>query len=130
MAYSDTIDTRWADNDIYGHVNNVTYYSFFDTVINRFLIRHGLDIHSGDTVAFIVSSECQYQRPIAYPETIRVALKVAKLGNSSVTYALTLFNQAGQEAATARMTHVFVNRDSQKPTPIPATLRDALAALQ
>lgn len=128
-TYSETIPTRWADNDIYGHVNNVAYYSFFDTVINRYLIANGLDIHQGDIVGFMVASECRYLKPVAYPENVRIELSVSKLGNSSVTYSLQLFNQADELAAEASMTHVFVNRETSKATPIPERLREALGEI-
>jgi acyl-CoA thioester hydrolase len=128
-TYSETLTTRWADNDIYGHVNNVAYYGFFDSVINRYLIQHGLDIHKGDIVGFMVASQCRYLKPVSYPEEVRIELAVEKLGNSSVTYALTLFNAAGAMAAEASMTHVFVDRDNNRSTPIPDHLRKALQAL-
>ena len=84
--YKVTIATRWQDNDAYGHINNVVYYGFFDTAVNRFLIEEGgLDIHNGQTVAYVVSSQCQYIAPAAYPEDIFVGLRVIKIGRSSVT---------------------------------------------
>lgn len=129
-VYKESLPTRWADNDIYGHVNNVAYYSFFDSVINRYLIANGLDIHHGKVVGFMVASQCRYLLPVAYPETVEVELRVAKLGNSSVTYALQLFNEAQQLAAEASMTHVFVDRTSGQSTPIPPPLRTALERLQ
>lgn len=129
-VYSETLATRWADNDIYGHVNNVAYYAFFDSVINRYLIRHGLDIHQGNIIAFMVASECRYLKPVAYPDEVRIDLSVAKLGNSSVNYALSLFDAQEELAAEASMTHVFVERASNQSTAIPDTLRGALAALQ
>lgn len=128
-VYKETIATRWADNDIYGHVNNVAYYSFFDTVINRYLIANGLDIHQGQVVGFVVASECRYLAPVAYPEEVHIELRVAKLGNSSVSYALKLFNRTHQLAAEASMTHVFVDRRTNKSTPIPQQLREALEKL-
>jgi len=127
--YSETLDTRWADNDIYGHVNNVAYYAFFDSVINRYLIANGMNIHTDDIIAFMVASQCRYLKAVAYPEKVRIDLSVAKLGNSSVSYSLTLFNQAGELAAEASMTHVFVERASSRPTPIPEHLRAALTRL-
>lgn len=128
-VYSETLDTRWADNDIYGHVNNVAYYAFFDSVINRYLISSGMDIRHDSIIAFMVASECRYLKAVAYPEKIRIDLSVKKLGNSSVTYALSLFNELGELAAEAAMTHVFVERTSSRPTPIPEQLRSALAQL-
>lgn len=128
-AYKETLATRWADNDIYGHVNNVAYYSFFDSVINRYLIANGLDIHQGQVVGFMVASECRYLMPVAYPENVHIELRVTKLGSSSVTYELKLFNHAHELAAEASMTHVFVDRRTNKSTPIPEGLREALEKL-
>lgn len=128
-GYRCNIDTRWADNDIYGHVNNVAYYSYFDSVINRFLIEHGLDIEAGDAIALVIASECQFRLPVAYPETLEVEMTVATLGTSSVCYRLTLRNSAGKVAANGAVTHVFVDRASRRPIPIPAALRTALTAI-
>jgi len=125
------ITTRWHDNDIYGHVNNVVYYGFFDTAVNNYLIQQGgLDIQDGDIVGFVVSSACDYFASIAYPELIEVGLRVAKLGNSSVQYELAIFREGEQEACAAgRFVHVFVERASNRPTAIPPRLRAALEAL-
>ncbi|EPL62995.1 MAG: acyl-CoA thioesterase [Pseudomonas sp.] len=125
------ITTRWHDNDIYGHVNNVVYYGFFDTAVNNYLIQQGgLDIQDGDIVGFVVSSACDYFASIAYPDLIEVGLRVAKLGNSSVQYELAIFRGGEQEASAAgRFVHVFVERASNRPTAIPPRLRAALEAL-
>jgi acyl-CoA thioester hydrolase len=126
------ITTRWHDNDVYGHVNNVTYYSYFDSAVNSYLIEvGGLDIHNGEVVGFVVSSSCDYFASIAFPERIEIGLRVAKLGNSSVQYELAVFKQ-GEDAACAagRFVHVFVDRASNRPLPIPGRLREALAVLQ
>jgi acyl-CoA thioester hydrolase len=125
------ITTRWHDNDIYGHVNNVTYYSFFDSAVNSYLIeRGGLDIHEGSVVGFVVSSTCDYFASIAYPDLIEVGLRVGKLGNSSVQYELAVFRAGEEEACAAgRFVHVFVDRQSNQPVAIPAGLRQALEAL-
>ncbi|MCI8207971.1 thioesterase [Pseudomonas sp. S25] len=125
------ITTRWHDNDIYGHVNNVTYYSFFDSAVNTYLIeRGGLDIHDGSVVGFVVSSSCDYFASIAYPDLIEVGLRVAKLGNSSVQYELAVFRAGEDEACAAgRFVHVFVDRASNLPVSIPETLREALQVL-
>ncbi|MEZ3185557.1 acyl-CoA thioesterase [Pseudomonas sp. LM13] len=125
------ITTRWHDNDIYGHVNNVVYYGFFDTAVNNYLIQQGgLDIQDGDIVGFVVSSACDYFASIAYPDLIEVGLRVAKLGNSSVRYELAIFREGEQEACAAgRFVHVFVARASNRPTAIPPCLRAALEAL-
>lgn len=125
------IDTRWMDNDIYGHVNNVTYYSYFDSAANRYLIEHcGLDIHNGDIVGFVVNSGCQYLAPIAFPDQLEAGVRVDKLGNSSVQYGLAIF-RAGEPTAVAygHFVHVFVNRATQKPVPIPTRMREGLQAI-
>lgn len=125
------ITTRWHDNDIYGHVNNVTYYSYFDSAVNAYLIEvGGLDIHNGEVVGFVVSSSCDYFASIAFPERIEIGLRVAKLGNSSVQYELAVFKQGEEQACAAgRFVHVFVERASNRPLPIAERLRTALAAL-
>lgn len=124
------VQTRWLDNDIYGHVNNVVYYSYFDSVVNRYLIEEGgLDIHNGEVVGFVVESQCKYLKPLAYPETVRAGLRVGKLGNSSVRYELGLFNSKNELCAEGYFTHVFVTRADNKPTPIPESLRSKLALL-
>jgi acyl-CoA thioester hydrolase len=125
------ITTRWHDNDIYGHVNNVTYYSFFDSAVNTYLIEQGsLDIHGGSVVGFVVSSSCDYFASIAYPQVIDVGLRVGKLGNSSVQYELAVFKAGEDEACAAgRFVHVFVDRQSNRPVAIPDALRQALQRL-
>ncbi len=125
------ITTRWADNDVYGHVNNVVYYAFFDTVINRYLIDvGGLDIHGGGAIGLCVASGSSYHAPIAYPDAIEGHLKVVHLGTSSVRYEIGIF-RTGEDRSVAdgHFTHVFVGRADRKPTPIPEAMRDALAAL-
>ncbi len=125
------ITTRWHDNDIYGHVNNVVYYSYFDSAVNTYLIeRGGLDIHEGEVVGFVVSSSCDYFASIAFPDALEVGLRVGKLGNSSVQYELAIFKAGESQACAAgRFVHVFVDRASNRPTPIPNGLRQALEAL-
>ncbi len=126
------ITTRWMDNDIYGHVNNVTYYSYFDSAVNRYLIEQGgLDIHNAPIVGFVVNSGCNYLSPIAYPDKIEAGLRVNKLGNSSVTYGVAIFRQ-GEDSACAfgDFVHVFVNRKENKSVPIPDNIRSALTQLQ
>jgi acyl-CoA thioester hydrolase len=125
------VDTRWTDNDRYGHLNNVVYYSLYDTAVNRFLIQQaGLDIHAGDFIAYVVSSACDYHAAAAYPELLEVGLRVDKLGRSSVTYGVAVFHRSEAQALTSgRLTHVFVNRHSERPVPIPAPARAALAAI-
>ncbi len=126
------LSTRWSDNDIYGHINNVIYYAYFDSAANRYLIEEGnLDIHAGDVVGFVVSSGCEYHAPLSYPEPIEAGLRVDKLGNSSVRYGIGIFRQGAETAAAhGHFVHVFVDRASNKPVPIPAPLRTALAAIQ
>ncbi|HEX4855900.1 MAG TPA: thioesterase family protein [Limnobacter sp.] len=128
--HQQSVQTRWHDNDIYGHVNNVVYYSYFDSVVNRFLIEQGgLDIHRGEVVGFVVESQCKYLKPLAYPETIMAGLRVGKLGNSSVRYEIGLFNSAGELCAEGYFIHVFVNKADNKPTPIPPGIRCKLETL-
>jgi acyl-CoA thioester hydrolase len=127
------IPTRWKDNDVYGHVNNVDYYSYFDTVINTWLIREGrLDIHAGDVIGVCAESHCEFHGPLAFPETVDAGLRVGKLGRSSVRYEIGLFPEEGEEAAaTGWFVHVFVDRDSRRPVEqLPEQLRDALERLQ
>ncbi|TXJ08443.1 MAG: acyl-CoA thioesterase [Acinetobacter sp.] len=125
------IGTRWADNDIYGHVNNVVYYSFFDTAVNTFLIQHaGLDIHAGDTIGLVVDSGCSYFAPLAYPEQIVAGVRVLKLGNSSVRYQIALFKENEHSAAAqGHFVHVYIARESRRPQPLPDAMRQALAVL-
>jgi acyl-CoA thioester hydrolase len=122
------LTTRWSDNDIYGHVNNVVFYSYFDTVANRYLIEEGgMDISDGTIVGYVVNSGCQYLSPITYPEPIEAGLRVEKLGNSSVQYGIAIFREGEPEpAAFGHFVHVFVERAANKSVPIPAPLRTAL----
>lgn len=126
------ITTRWHDNDLYGHVNNVTYYSYFDTAVNGYLIEvGGLDTHRGEVVAFVVSSSCDYFASIAFPERIEIGLRVGNLGNSSVQYELAVFKEGEEQACAAgRFVHVFVDRASNRPAAIPGALRIALESLR
>ena len=125
------ITTRWMDNDAYGHINNVTYYSYFDTVANHYLIHEGgLDIHSGAVIGLVVESRCTYRAPLAYPDVLRAGLRVDKLGQRSVTYGLAIFKDGeSQAAAHGTFVHVFVDRQSRKATPMPERLRAALERL-
>ena len=126
------IPTRWNDNDVYGHVNNVEYYAFFDTVINAWLIAEGgLDIHSGPVIGLCAESHCEFRAPVAFPDVIEAALRVGHLGRSSVRYEIALFRQDDQDAlAVGWFVHVFVGRDDRRATEIPAELRSALERLQ
>jgi acyl-CoA thioester hydrolase len=125
------IPTRWKDNDVYGHVNNVEYYSYFDTVINAWLIREGgLDIHGGAVIGLCAESHCAFKAELAFPETVRAGLRVGKLGRSSVRYEIGLFREAGDEpAAEGWFVHVFVDRETRRSVEIPAGIRAALERL-
>jgi acyl-CoA thioester hydrolase len=127
------ITTRWMDNDVYGHVNNVTYYSYFDTVANHFLITEGgLDIHHSPVIALVVESQCTYRAPVAYPDRLRAGLRVDKLGNRSVTYGVAIFTDTDTDTeavAHGQFVHVFVDRQSRRAVPIPEPIRTALARL-
>ncbi len=126
------IPTRWMDNDIYGHVNNVHYYSYFDTAVNQFLIEQGvLDIHRGDVVGYVVETACSYFRPVAFPDQVHAGIRVVHIGNSSVRYEIGLFcNDDAQLAAAGSFTHVYVERSSGKSVAIPQAVRAVLAGLQ
>jgi acyl-CoA thioester hydrolase len=122
------IPTRWIDNDIYGHVNNVIYYAYFDTILNRYLIDEGgLDFRHGPVIGIAVETLCRFHRSFAYPETIDAAMRVGKLGTSSVRYEIGLFGEGEDDArAEGHFVHVFVDRVTQRPVPIPADIRAAL----
>ncbi len=123
--------TRWRDNDVFGHVNNVVYYSYFDTLANQFLIDEGgFDFARGPAVGFVVESGCRYHAPIAHPSALTGGLRVAHLGRSSVRYEMAIFTTSAEAAAEGHFTHVFVDRDSQQPTPIPQSVRTALEEIQ
>ena len=123
-----TIPTRWMDNDVYGHVNNVVYYSYFDTVVNDYLMRHGgLDYRSGAVVGVVAETMCQYKKSLAFPESVDVGLRVAKIGNSSVRFEIGIFKQGDDEpAAFGHFVHVFVERAVQKAVTIPERIRSCL----
>jgi acyl-CoA thioester hydrolase len=125
------IPTRWMDNDVYGHVNNVQYYSYFDTVINQYLIAEGgLDIHAGAVIGVCAESHCTYAAGISFPDVVHAGLRVGTLGRSSVRYEIGLF-RGGEEAPAAQgwFVHVFVDRAHRRPVDIPAPLRAALERL-
>lgn len=124
----DTIDTRWRDNDVYGHVNNVVHYEYFDTVINRYLIAAGgLDVATGDIIGVAASSACEYKAPLTFPDPVEAGLVVTELGSSSVHYEIALFNQGeSTPAATGTFVHVFVDRTTRRPVPMPDAVRNAL----
>ncbi len=126
------LTTRWMDNDIYGHVNNVVYYSYFDTAVNRFLIERGvLDIHGGDTIGYVVESTCRYERPLSFPDRVAVGLRVVRVGNTSVQYEIGIFrNDEESSCADGRFVHVYVDRSTERPSPIPDAMRQVLSSLQ
>lgn len=125
------LPTRWMDNDIYGHVNNVNYYSFFDTAIAHYLMQEGgLDPWKSEVIGFCVESGCRFRKAIHFPLTITAGLKVRRIGRSSVTYDIGLFRGDDDEtAADGYFVHVFVERQSQTPSPLPEAIRKALSAL-
>jgi acyl-CoA thioester hydrolase len=129
--HSLSIPTRWQDNDIYGHVNNVQFYAFFDTVINAYLIDEGgLDISAGPVIGVCAESHCSFAAPLAFPETVVAGLRVAHLGRASVRYEIGLFREGSHEqAADGWFVHVFVDRATRRPASIPAGVRVALERL-
>ena len=128
FAHFMAIPTRWMDNDVYGHVNNVNYYSYFDTVVNQYLIEQGvLDIQNSPVVGLVVQTGCSYFSSIAFPDLIHAGLRVTKLGNSSVRYEVGLFkNEDQQVSAAGHFIHVYVDRASQRPVSLPEPLRAVL----
>ena len=120
------------DNDVYGHVNNVVYYSYFDTAVNGYLIDAGvLDIHAGPVIGLVVETQCRYFAPLAFPQTVEAGLRVATLGRSSVRYEVGLFAHGeATSAAHGHFVHVYVDRATRRPVELPAMLRQALEALQ
>jgi len=126
------IPTRWMDNDVYGHVNNVTYYSWFDTVVARFLIDSGfLHVPTAPVIGLVVETQCRYFAPIAFPDEVTAGLRCARAGNTSVRYEIGIFRN-GEDVASAEghFVHVYVDRATQKaPTPLPPLLREALAGI-
>ncbi len=125
------IGTRWMDNDVYGHVNNVVYYSWVDTAVNRFLIDHGLlRIGQSEVVGIVAETGCRFLSQIAYPDAVTVGLAVAKLGRSSVRYAVGIFREADETAsAVAHFVHVYVDRTTMRPVPMPDAARAAFEAI-
>ena len=127
----ESVPTRWMDNDVYGHVNNVVYYAYFDTVINRYLIDEGgLDIAAGEVIGLCVESHCEYFAPVSYPQILQAGMRVGKLGRSSVRYEIGIFEPANDVAAAqGHFVHVFVDRKTRRPAEIPPKLRQALEAI-
>lgn len=131
-AFITPITTRWSDNDIYGHVNNVTYYSYFDTVANTYLIEYGhLNIHNDQVVGYVVNSGCNYYAPVAFPDKLEGGLRVNRLGVSSVEYGVAVFKE-GEDVAVAdgHFVHVFVDKQTNKSVPIPDMIRKALERIK
>ena len=122
------IPTRWMDNDVYGHVNNVVYYSYFDTVVNGYLISSGsLDIERSPIIGLVVETQCRFFKPIAFPDTVHAGVRVARLGNSSVRYEIGLFrNDESAAAAQGHFVHVYVDRETRRPAGLPEEMREAL----
>ncbi|MEH6757168.1 MAG: thioesterase family protein [Parasphingorhabdus sp.] len=125
------ITTRWNDNDPYGHVNNAVYYFWFDSAVNRYLIEQGaLDIKKSDVIGLVVKTRCEYFAPIAFPDLVEVRIRVEKLGRTSVTYGVGLFRGEEKTASAAgSFTHVYVDRQSRRPTPLPTLLRNVLESI-
>ena len=123
--------TRWMDNDVYGHVNNVVYYSYFDTAVNAYLVESGvLDIEKSEIVGLVAETGCTYFASVAFPDHLDVGLAVSRLGRSSVTYAIAIFREGEEQAAAqGRFVHVYVERESGRPVEIPAHVREALSRL-
>lgn len=126
-----TITTRWNDNDLYGHMNNVVHYEMFDTAVNRWLIDNGvLDIHGGAQIGLVVETGCRYHGEIAYPDLVTAGLRVGRIGSSSVRYEIALFrNDEDIAAAEGFFIHVYVNRETRRPEPLNAPLRAALESV-
>jgi acyl-CoA thioester hydrolase len=126
-----SIATRWMDNDVYGHVNNVVYYSWFDTAVNGYLIEQGaLDIHQGEVIGLVIETQCNYFEPLAFPQTVQAGLRVAHRGRSSVRYEVGLFSESGElSAAAGHFVHVYVDRNTRRPVPLPEPLKAVLETL-
>ena len=126
-----SMTTRWMDNDAYGHANNVIYYSWFDTAVNAYLIEQGvLDIAHGETIGLVVETQCNYFAPLAFPQTVEAGIRVARLGASSVRYEIGLFAQgAPLTAASGHFIHVYVDKATRRPTPLPLNLKTVLERL-
>lgn len=125
------VPTRWMDNDVYGHVNNVVYYAYFDTVINRFLVElGGLDIHGGAVIGLCVESGCTFLAPVAFPQQLQGGLRVAHVGRTSVRYEVGIFGGGDEAVAQGHFVHVFVDRAERRPAELPAALRSAVESLR
>lgn len=132
FAHFHRIETRWKDNDVFGHVNNVVYYSYFDTAVNAFLIEHGvLDLQQSKIVGLVAETQCRYYSSLAFPDTVYVGLRLAHLGTSSIRYEVGVFRNHDQTAsAQGYFVHVYVDRESNRPVPMPAALVKAAELLR
>jgi acyl-CoA thioester hydrolase len=127
-----TVPTRWMDNDVYGHVNNVVYYSYFDTVVNEYLVSsRSIDIERSRVIGLVVETRCRYFKPITFPDNVHAGLRVARLGNSSVRYEIGLFrNDEERAAAQGHFVHVYVDRETRRPAGLPVEMRRALEKIR
>jgi acyl-CoA thioester hydrolase len=132
-----SIGTRWSDNDVYGHVNNVVYYSWFDTAVNGYLIESGaIDIHAGNVIGLVIETQCNYFSPLSFPEPVLAGIRVAHVGSSSVRYEVGLFSGNDGEpaaqvtAAKGHFIHVYVDRQTRRPVPLPTRLLTLLETLK
>jgi acyl-CoA thioester hydrolase len=125
------LQTRWADNDLYGHVNNVVYYAYFDTVVNSYLIDAGvLDPHRSSVIGLVVETQCHYFRPLAFPQRLLGALNTARIGTSSVTYRVGIFEEGAETAAAqGHFVHVYVDRETRRPVKLPEAFHRAVSAI-
>jgi acyl-CoA thioester hydrolase len=130
-VYFQTMTTRWMDNDSYRHMNNTTYYSFFDTIVNQYLIENGvLDIEKSEVIGLVAETMCSYFKSLGFPSKVAVGLRVARIGSSSVRYEIGLFEEEAEDAsAQGHFVHVYVDRASGRPVPLPEPLRVALSKL-
>jgi acyl-CoA thioester hydrolase len=123
--------TRWRDDDVYGHMNNVVYYEYFDTAVNRWLVESGaLAVPRGPVVGLVAETSCRYFAPLGFPDPVETGLSVARIGRSSVVYGLALFGPAPLAAAVCRYVHVYVDAETRRPTPLPETLRSRLETIR
>jgi len=131
LRHFTTIQTRWQDNDVFGHVNNVVYYAWFDTAVNGWLIDRGLlDPAASSIIGLVVETGCSYAESVAFPEPVSIGIAIDRLGSSSVRYRIGVFTEHGELAiAQGHFTHVYVDRASQRPVPIPDAIRAAMARL-
>jgi acyl-CoA thioester hydrolase len=131
-AHFAALSTRWMDNDVYGHLNNVVYYSLFDTAVNGYLVNAGaLDIERGEVIGLVVETHCNYFAPLAFPQAVEAGLRVARVGTSSVRYEIGIFAQhAPLSAAHGHFVHVYVDRHTRRPVALPAAFVQALQPLQ